>query len=144
MTVVVGVDGSPGSYPAIRLARQEARYRGTNLLAVMACSPDTVLGAPAARPVSTPRTPGEQRETTEATLRQVIREALGELPADVQPRVVQGAPGRGLVETAQQAGAQLLVLSARGDRAVSRLLGTVSQHVLRNAPCPVLVVPAGA
>jgi nucleotide-binding universal stress UspA family protein len=110
----------------------------------MAYSPDSVLGAPAGRPVATPRGAGEQREITEAALRQVIRDALGDLPADVQPRVVPGAPGRGLVETAQETGAQLLVLSARGDRAVSRLLGTVSQHVLRNAPCPVLVVPAGA
>ena len=32
--------------------------------------------------------------------------------------------------------------AARGDGAVSRLLGTVSQYVLRNAPCPVLVVPS--
>src|SRR5437764_1354392 len=86
---------------------------------------------------SSVRAPREQHETTGATLRQVVREALGDLPADVEPRVVQGAPGRGLVETAQEAGAQLLVLSARSDRAVSRLLGTVSQHVLRSAPCPV-------
>jgi nucleotide-binding universal stress UspA family protein len=28
------------------------------------------------------------------------------------------------------------------DTAVARVLGAVSQHVLRNAPCPVLVVPA--
>jgi nucleotide-binding universal stress UspA family protein len=27
---------------------------------------------------------------------------------------------------------------------MSMLLGTVSQYVLRKAPCPVLIVPAGA
>ena len=35
--------------------------------------------------------------------------------------------------------AQLLVLAGRGS--ASMLLGTVSQYVLRKAPCPVLVVP---
>jgi nucleotide-binding universal stress UspA family protein len=143
MTVVVGVDGIPGSDPAIRLALQEARYRSTRLLAVMAYGPETVLGAPAARPVSTGPAPAEQRGLTEATLRQAVEVALGDLPADVELRTVQGNPGRALVETARESDAQLLVLSARDDGPVSRLLGTVSQYVLRQAPSPVLVVPAG-
>ncbi len=50
-----------------------------------------------------------------------------------------GWPGRKLVETAQKVNAQLLVLAGRGS--ASMLLGTVSQYVLRKAPCPVLVVP---
>lgn len=143
MTVVVGADGIPGSHPAIRLALQEARYRGTRLLAVMAYGSETALGAPAGRPVSTRPVPTEQRELTEGTLRQTVEAALGDLPADVELRTVQGNPGHALVETARETDAQLLVLSARGDGAVSRLLGTVSQQVLRQAPCPVLVVPVG-
>jgi nucleotide-binding universal stress UspA family protein len=80
---------------------------------------------------------------TEVALRQVVEAELGDLPADVGLRTVRGNPGHALVETAREAGAQLLVLSAHGDRVVSWLLGTVSQYVLRQAPCPVLVVPAG-
>jgi nucleotide-binding universal stress UspA family protein len=34
-----------------------------------------------------------------------------------------------------------VVLATRREHAPSRLLGAVSQHVLRNAPCPVMVVP---
>jgi nucleotide-binding universal stress UspA family protein len=143
MTVVVGVDGIPGSHPAIRLALQEARYRGTRLLAVMAYGSESVLGAPAARPVSTRPAPAEQRRLTETTLRQAVEAALGDLPPDVELRAVQGNPGRALVETARESDAQLLVLSARDDGPLSRLLGTVSQYVLRQAPSPVLVVPAG-
>ena len=143
MTVVVGVDGITGSHPAIRLALQEARYRGTRLLAVMASASESALGAPAGRPVSTIPAPAEQRGLTEMTLRQAVEAALGDLPTDVELRAVQGNPGHALVETARETDAQLLVLSARGERAVSRLLGTVSQHVLRQSPCPVLVVPAG-
>jgi nucleotide-binding universal stress UspA family protein len=143
MTVVVGVDGIPGSQPAIRLALQEARYRGTRLVAVMAYGSETMLGAPAARPVSTRPAPAEQRVLTEATLRQAVEAALGDLPADVELRAVPGNPGRALVETARESDAQLLVLSARDDGPVSRLLGTVSQYVLRQAPSPVLVVRVG-
>jgi len=37
--------------------------------------------------------------------------------------------------------ADLVVLATRTEYAPSRLLGAVSQYVLRNAPCPVLIVP---
>jgi nucleotide-binding universal stress UspA family protein len=54
------------------------------------------------------------------------------------------APGRALVEAARAVRAQLVVLSTRGEATVARVLGAVSQHVLRHAPCPVLVVPDGS
>jgi hypothetical protein len=44
MTVVVGVDGFPDSFTAIRLAKQEASYRGVGLAAVMAYISDSTLG----------------------------------------------------------------------------------------------------
>jgi nucleotide-binding universal stress UspA family protein len=55
--------------------------------------------------------------------------------------VEAGHPGRVLVETAWVHQAVMVVLSARKERTPSRLLGAVSQYVLRNAPCPMLVVP---
>jgi hypothetical protein len=42
-------------------------------------------------------------------------------------------------DAAQAVNAQLIVLAAR--RGIASVLGTVSQYVLRNAPCPVLTVP---
>jgi nucleotide-binding universal stress UspA family protein len=144
MTVVVGVDGSAGSHAAIRLAAQEARYRAAPLLAVMAYSGERALGAPAARPVSTLRTAADERAATDVVLQDIVRDALGGQADGVACRTVAGLPGRALVAVAREAGAQLVVLAARGDVAVARVLGAVSQHVLRNAPCPVLVVPDGA
>lgn len=144
MTVVVGVDGSPKSHAAIKLAYQEARYRGSPLVAVMAYAGESAVSAPAGRPVSTLTTPTEQKALTEASLRQVVRDALGERAEEVQLRAEQGFPGHTLVEVAKTVQAQLVVLAARrAEGAMSRLLGTVSQYVLRHAPCPVLVVPAG-
>lgn len=141
MTVVVGVDVSPDAYAAIRLARREADYRGVRLIAVMARGPESSsLGAPAARPLST-RSAGEERKLAESTLRLAIHDALGGEDSSIERRVVTGVPGRVLVETARTTSAELIVLTNRREKATSRLLGAVSQYVLRNAPCPVLVVP---
>jgi nucleotide-binding universal stress UspA family protein len=141
MTVVVGVDGSAGSWAAIHLAAQEARYRAAPLVAVMAYSAERALGAPAARPVSTLRTAADDRAAAEAILQDLVRDTLGGQPDDVTCRTVAGPPGRALIAVARETEAQLIVLAARDDTAMSRVLGAVSQHVLRNAPCPVLVVP---
>jgi nucleotide-binding universal stress UspA family protein len=140
MTVVVGVDGLPESVTAIRLARQEAAFRGARLTAVMAYTSDSALGAPAVRPISTPGAPDEQRAMAESVLRQAVIDAIGGVDG-VQLRVEAGIPGRVLVQTARTLKADLVVLATRKEHAPSRLLGAVSQYVLRNAPCPVLVVP---
>src|SRR5690348_16238141 len=139
-TVVVGVEGTGSSRTAIRMAAQEARYRGAKLIAVMAYSGERALGAPAVRPVATLRTADDDRIVAEAALRDAVYSALGDDQADkVQLRTVLGLAGRKLIETAQRVNAQLIVLAGRGS--ASMLLGTVSQYVLRKAPCPVLVVP---
>jgi nucleotide-binding universal stress UspA family protein len=140
MTVVVGVDGLPESVNAIRIARQEADYRGVGLTAVMAYTSDSALGTPAVRPVTVPSTPDEHREAAEFVLRQAVIDALGEVDG-VQLRVDSGVPGRVLVQAARALDAEMMVLATRKEHAPSRLLGAVSQYVLRNAPCPVLVVP---
>jgi len=137
--VVVGVEGSASSRAAIRLAAEEAEYRGAELIAVMAYSGERALGAPASRPVATLRTADDERIVAEAALRDAVFDALGYQAEKVQLSTVLGLAGRKLVETAQRVNAQLLVLAGRGS--ASMLLGTVSQYVLRKAPCPVLVVP---
>src|ERR1700744_935079 len=99
-----------------------------------------VPSTPAGGPLATTRSTGRDLELATSTLRGVVRAALG---ADdgVQRHVAAGQPGRVLVETARERDAVMIVLAARKEGAPSRLLGAVSQYVLRNAPCPVLVVP---
>jgi nucleotide-binding universal stress UspA family protein len=138
-TVVVGVEGSGSSRTAIRLAAEEARYRHAELIAVMAYSGERVLGAPAVRPVATRHTPDGERIIAETALRKAVFDALGDQAEKVQLTTVLGLAGRKLVETAQKVNAQLIVLAGRGS--ASMLIGTVSQYVLRRAPCPVLIVP---
>jgi nucleotide-binding universal stress UspA family protein len=139
--VVVGVDGSDASRVAIALAAREAGYRGAPLIAVQAYSGERTLGAPAARPLSL-RTAEDERIDAEVSLRQAVRDVLGDQADGVEIRTILGLAGRKIVETASKVNAQLIVLATRGS--TSMLLGTVSLYVLRKAPCPVLVVPAGS
>jgi nucleotide-binding universal stress UspA family protein len=140
MTVVVGVKRSSDSRAAIRLAAQEALYRDTTLIAVMAY-PAERGWAPAVKPGATSLTRADDRAVADNLLREAVSDALGDAAERVEHRVVAVADlaGRALVRVAQTEDAQLLVLAAR--HGIARVLGTVSQYVLRNAPCPVLTVP---
>jgi nucleotide-binding universal stress UspA family protein len=52
-----------------------------------------------------------------------------------------GDPGDMIVEAAVAEHADMILVGSHGRGAVGRLfLGSVSEHVVRNAPCPVLVV----
>src|SRR6202035_1467693 len=107
------------------------------LIAVMAYSGDPAA-APAVRPVALSRAPGEERPAAERARRGAGVDALGEDADRVELRTTLGLAGRNLIDTARRVNAQLIVLAGRGS--ASMLLGTVSQYVLRKAPCPVLVV----
>jgi nucleotide-binding universal stress UspA family protein len=139
MTVLVGVPGPGWSRAAIQEAARQARFRGTKLVAVAVYSAEHSTAAPAARPAARVPSASEERDAAESVLQSAVLDALGPDAGQVELRVMQGPPGRSLVEAAQLLGAELLVIASRGDGAISWLLG--SQYVLRNAPCPVLIVP---
>jgi nucleotide-binding universal stress UspA family protein len=136
--IVVGVDGTGRSRATIQAAAQEARCRDATLIAVMAYSTERPLGM-AARPVATLAVASDERLAAETALRDAVADALGAEAGRVELRIALGLAGRNLVDTARKVNAQLIVLAGRGS--TSMLLGTVSQYVLRRAPCPVLVVP---
>ena len=141
MAVVVAVDGSAGSSSAIRLAEQEARWRAVPLLAVSAYRTDSTAGAQAGRRISTLRTQDDDRAVAASALRDAVTAALGDESERAGLRVVPGLAGRAIVSVAESEQAELIVLAARPGP--SHFPGTVGQYVLRNAQCPVLIVPAG-
>ena len=52
-----------------------------------------------------------------------------------------GDPGESIVSAAEAENADLVVVGTHGRGPIGRLLlGSVSDHVVRNAPCPVLVI----
>lgn len=140
-TIVVGVDGSPGSEHAVRWAAEEARLRKARLRAVLAWeSPVQVIGGsgwimPDAAMI----------EEYSAEMQQRLDEALAPLAdeltgIDVERVTVHGPPAAVLIESAQEA--IQLVVGTRGHGGfVGLLLGSVSQQCSSHAPCPVVIVP---
>ncbi len=134
--VVVGIDGSPPARAAAEFAVREARLRGARLVAV------TALGVPELAhfdPYSVRRHPkadilARAEETVAAALFGLDTEGL-----DVRVVVTTDTPARALVE--RSAFADLLVVGSRGRGDLSGLvLGSVSQHCVLHARCPVAVV----
>jgi universal stress protein A len=65
--------------------------------------------------------------------------AQGEIPADTEVRT--GSAAVEIVELAKTLPADLIVVSTHGHSGLKHvLLGSVAEHVVRHAPCPVLVV----
>ncbi len=83
----------------------------------------------------------EQLAKCDEELRRQI-ERLGAGGPDLAGSKVQiGAPHRILIETAQEIGADLIVVGATGSGPfAAELLGSTADRVLRKAPCPILIV----
>jgi len=86
-------------------------------------------------------TPGETAVT------QLLADAAASAGPDVQVKVsaTGGHPAQEILRYAARQSVDLIVLGAHGRSGVSRiLLGGVAERVLREARCPVLVVPPGS
>ncbi len=80
-------------------------------------------------------------EQAETAIRSLFPGGLLDLTAEV----LDGSPQRVIVETAQEWGADLIVIGSHGYGFWSRtLLGSVSNSVVHHAPCSVLVVRRAA
>jgi nucleotide-binding universal stress UspA family protein len=64
-------------------------------------------------------------------------------PREIVTRVLEGAPGPALCKFATDVAADAIVVGSRGRGGIKRaLLGSVSDYVVRNAPCSVVVTRA--
>jgi nucleotide-binding universal stress UspA family protein len=137
-TIVVGVDGSPGSRKALTWAAAEAAVHGSELVVINVW--EHTLMPPAGSVSVSERYVPDASQSTADDLVQIIKEELGdEPPVTVRPQVKQGRPAKVLIE--ESAEADLLVVGKRGHGGfVGLVLGSVSQHVAAYAKCPVTVV----
>lgn len=122
--VVVGVDGSPGSRVALDWAGREARRRQARLEVVLAV------------------VPSHARDTGRAqhALNTLVDEVLSEQAGNVIRRVCIDHAVPALLDAAARA--DVVVVGSRGLGAVrSLVLGSVSNAVVRSAPCTTVVVP---
>ena len=137
--IVVGVDGSASSLAALRWAIQQARLTGGTVDAVVAWQmPATMTGFGFA-PVAV-ADGSEMEQTAKRALDQAVSKVTS--PEDgppVRSLAVQGFPAAVLLGAS--AGADLLVLGSRGHGGFSgALLGSVGQHCVHHAHCPVVII----
>ena len=136
--IVVGVDGSEPSIEALEWAAHQAELTGTTLDVVTAWAygeEPTPFGiVPAVLPEGDPL--AEARSKLDELVGAVRRRH--NLIA-VRAVVVRGHAASVLLEDSQNA--DLLVVGNRGRGAlVEMLLGSVSEHCVRHAVCPVVIV----
>lgn len=63
---------------------------------------------------------------------------------DVNTTIVVSTPEQAVTDAAYRTASPLVVIASHGHSGLSRvLLGSTTERLLRNAPCPVLVVPSG-
>ena len=129
--MVAGLNGSVHARAALLLAAEEAQLRGATLQVLHAVYWDNT-GTELATP-----TPEQLKEWGH----KLVDAELAATGVIGEVAVVHARPGEVLVQHSRDA--DLLVVGTRGHNpAATLLLGSVSEHCVRYAPCPVMVTQA--
>jgi nucleotide-binding universal stress UspA family protein len=137
--IVAGVDGSNSSLAALRWAVRQAELTGATVEAVIAWHypvlPVPVGPAPAAVIAS-----ADFEKAADKTVTEAVHAVAGPgSTVHVSAQVREGNAAQVLIDAA--AGADLLVVGSRGHGGFTEaLLGSVSQHCVHHAPCPVVIL----
>jgi nucleotide-binding universal stress UspA family protein len=137
-TIVWATDGSSYAEDALPFARELAKLTGAKLVLVHA---DEIFAAG--------RASGDTVLADEPELAAHVHEQARQLEAagfDVEVRVEIGreGPARLIAKAADEVGADVIVVGTRGHGPLAgALIGSVAQHLLHDAHCPVFAVPPG-
>jgi nucleotide-binding universal stress UspA family protein len=139
--IVVGVDGSDSSRKALEWAYDEAGHHGATLLVVSTWEPPTLPMTPPYGNLAPEDYGGQPRQEALQLLERFTAELVPKDPVvDVRTSVEEGKnPAKVLIERSHEA--DLVVVGSRGHGGfMGMLLGSVSQHLVAHAQCPVVVV----
>jgi len=152
--ILVAVDGSPNAWHALEHAVALAKGVGAEVLGVVHVRPSPVTLAyaygfdeAAAYRLNLARQMAQGMFDGEAQSRSLLREAERRVRAagldglQVNVHDEEGSVVAQILELVRREGYDLLVMGSRGlGRAAGLLLGSVTQSVVANLPCTVLVV----
>jgi nucleotide-binding universal stress UspA family protein len=142
-TIVVGIDGSEHGNEALRWAAAEAELRDAKLVVAQAWSPTFgVMASPAGAIPADVWSTEDIREETQNEMKKEIAAVLGDNPSvHITIAAHQGNSADVLISTAENVGAELLVVGSRGRGGFKRLLlGSVGEQCATHAHCPVVIV----
>ena len=141
--VLLCADGSELAVAALQAGLALIRSDGRRIVVTVVSDIDemAVTGAGIAGGVMSAEQAEEQLRHRQREGERIVDEAVAALGiSDADTRVVRGEPGPAVCELARDVDAGIVVLGSRGRGAVKRvLLGSVSDYVARNAPCPVMI-----
>jgi nucleotide-binding universal stress UspA family protein len=143
--ILVPVDDSETSTAALRWAgmfgtRFDAEVTALHVAASGAVS-QALTAAAIVSGVIPPATPEPAHTSKEAERWRELAVGAGVAPERLRAEVVSGSPVQQILDTAERAGTQLIVMGRRGSGGIRRaVLGSVVGGVVQRPPCPVLVV----
>jgi nucleotide-binding universal stress UspA family protein len=140
LRVGVGFSSSEEGSCALRLGHELAARTGGRLTVIAGAGLEPALASYAYSSPALPEVERQIYEETKATLERVTHELDDEVR--VEGEVLSGDPAGVLVERSREL--DILVLGSRAYGPLRHvLLGSVSARVMRDAHCPVVVVPRG-
>ena len=140
--VLLATDGSSASEHAAALAVGLARTHGARLTALYVVDPYPYMGIGEANPMGFQAYMAAALDHAGSAQAKVFELCnQGGTRVDVQPRVVENVgASAGIVQTAAEQGADLIVLGSHGRSGIARLmLGSVAARVVAESKVPVLV-----
>jgi nucleotide-binding universal stress UspA family protein len=146
-TVIIATDGSPLALQAASRGLPLLREVDQVMIVTAIRDIDESLAFDGSGHAGATFTEAELRERQQEVRSEgeaILREAAAALDVEhAVTRLIEGSAGDELCRLAEEVDADVIVMGTRGRGGVRRaLLGSVSDHVVRHAPCPVLVVGA--
>ena len=135
-SILVPVDFSSPSSKALKYAVALARQHGAKIIPMFVVELSEIVGM-----FQLLLDDNEIKATCEAKLLKFARKASAPGTMIDHVLVRKGRPYREIVDAARTLKSDLIVISTHGYSGVTRaLVGSVTERVVREAPCPVLVV----
>jgi nucleotide-binding universal stress UspA family protein len=144
---LIATDGSDFAHDATVRAKELLDGNTEYMLLTVVPPPVLPVGAPVTgietAPIATPEQADELTEAYKEEAQQSLDRTAQAFGGQVDRRIEFGDPAAEICRVAEDEGFDVIVVGSHGSGFVKRvLLGSVSQHLLHHAPCPVLVVRA--
>jgi len=128
MNVLLATDGKPHSDRAVNYAIEYAERFGANLFVIFVVSPRQ----------------GEDRDAvikTGMSILEIIKQKALEKKVAVTTLLEAGSPHEATMAVSERIKADAIIVGTSGKSTIDRaLLGSVSEYIVRNAKCTVVVV----
>lgn len=139
--ILLATDGSSASTHAAEMAVRLARIHGAQLTALFVVDPYPYAGVGEANPMGFQAYMSAAMQQASQAHGQVMALCEQEPRVTFHPRLAEElAPAPGILHTAEQTGADLIVVGSHGRTGMARLvLGSVASKVVAESRIPVLV-----